>query len=102
RRHTRSYGDWSSDVCSSDLDELAAELIGRALEECRAADRLPIPDAQRQQQRRDSEEREQDTQTARRDPFRHSSSVMRRSLPSSRSEEHTSELQSPYDLVCRL
>src|SRR5437867_5478732 len=23
-------------------------------------------------------------------------------LPSSRSEEHTSELQSPYDLVCRL
>src|SRR5207248_6898935 len=21
RRHTRSYGDWSSDVCSSDLDE---------------------------------------------------------------------------------
>src|SRR5207248_4165145 len=24
RRHTRSYGDWSSDVCSSDLDELPA------------------------------------------------------------------------------
>src|SRR5437867_11769191 len=24
------------------------------------------------------------------------------SAPSSRSEEHTSELQSPYDLVCRL
>src|SRR5207248_5470236 len=22
RRHTRSYGDWSSDVCSSDLDSL--------------------------------------------------------------------------------
>src|SRR5207248_7761449 len=22
RRHTRSYGDWSSDVCSSDLREL--------------------------------------------------------------------------------
>src|SRR5207248_8135479 len=22
RRHTRSYGDWSSDVCSSDLDRL--------------------------------------------------------------------------------
>src|SRR5207248_11371766 len=21
RRHTRSYGDWSSDVCSSDLDQ---------------------------------------------------------------------------------
>src|SRR5437867_13380955 len=25
RRHTRSYGDWSSDVCSSDLDELRRE-----------------------------------------------------------------------------
>src|SRR6266516_204199 len=27
RRHTRSYGDWSSDVCSSDLD-----IRGRAVE----------------------------------------------------------------------
>src|SRR5207248_6037984 len=26
RRHTRSYGDWSSDVCSSDLMEGLAEL----------------------------------------------------------------------------
>src|SRR5207248_7585338 len=24
RRHTRSYGDWSSDVCSSDLDQNCA------------------------------------------------------------------------------
>src|SRR5207248_8215382 len=24
RRHTRSYGDWSSDVCSSDLDNAPA------------------------------------------------------------------------------
>src|SRR5438094_7872807 len=24
RRHTRSYGDWSSDVCSSDLDRPVA------------------------------------------------------------------------------
>src|SRR5207248_7719291 len=24
RRHTRSYGDWSSDVCSSDLNPLPA------------------------------------------------------------------------------
>src|SRR5437867_9967917 len=29
-------------------------------------------------------------------------SCPRRSLPEPRSEEHTSELQSPYDLVCRL
>src|SRR5207248_3868749 len=28
RRHTRSYGDWSSDVCSSDLHEtLQAEAV---------------------------------------------------------------------------
>src|SRR6266705_6082011 len=26
RRHTRSYGDWSSDVCSSDLGEAGAIL----------------------------------------------------------------------------
>src|SRR5207248_11568145 len=29
RRHTRSYGDWSSDVCSSDLDR-ARRAAGRA------------------------------------------------------------------------
>src|SRR5207248_3383323 len=29
RRHTRSYGDWSSDMCSSDLD-IPAEIVGRA------------------------------------------------------------------------
>src|SRR5207248_5719775 len=26
-RHTRSYGDWSSDVCSSDLEEIAGGSI---------------------------------------------------------------------------
>src|SRR5207248_6033261 len=32
RRHTRSYGDWSSDVCSSDLLQLLGRLLGdRAL-----------------------------------------------------------------------
>src|SRR5438094_3684028 len=30
RRHTRSYGDWSSDVCSSDLENHA--LLGNTLE----------------------------------------------------------------------
>src|SRR5207248_3968102 len=29
RRHTRSYGDWSSDVCSSDLDALMARIARR-------------------------------------------------------------------------
>src|SRR5207245_5208353 len=27
RRHTRCYRDWSSDVCSSDLDPIQAEIL---------------------------------------------------------------------------
>src|SRR5207248_7057119 len=32
RRHTRSYGDWSSDVCSSDLEppRFGCEFVGRS------------------------------------------------------------------------
>src|SRR6266705_4926571 len=30
RRHTRSYGDWSSDVCSSDLGATAFEHTGES------------------------------------------------------------------------
>src|SRR5207248_5131536 len=30
RRHTRSYGDWSSDVCSSDLDLYVTDGYGNA------------------------------------------------------------------------
>src|SRR5438094_8279643 len=33
RRHTRSYGDWSSDVCSSDLVETLVRLLDRAADE---------------------------------------------------------------------
>src|SRR5207248_6283470 len=29
RRHTRSYGDWSSDVCSSDLGERTLLVVNR-------------------------------------------------------------------------
>src|SRR6266542_4736934 len=32
RRHTRCYRDWSSDVCSSDLDEESALARAQALE----------------------------------------------------------------------
>src|SRR5256885_13181039 len=62
RRHTRLQGDWSSDVCSSDLRGGARDR--RALR-----------------------------------PARHPRPGDRRRL---RSEEHTSELQSPCNLVCRL
>src|SRR2546426_8720927 len=64
RRHTRLQGDWSSDVCSSDLWSIKRRRDGRKS----AADQ-PMPTA---------------------------------ACAHSRSEEHTSELQSPCNLVCRL
>src|SRR5207248_8044245 len=30
RRHTRSYGDWSSDVCSSDLSQMPISILHSA------------------------------------------------------------------------
>src|SRR5256885_8887301 len=68
RRHTRLQGDWSSDVCSSDLavigqqHGLVAEGLQRGLVE-----------------------------------VGHGVGI-----DQGRSEEHTSELQSPCNLVCRL
>src|SRR5256885_11519465 len=41
RRHTRLQGDWSSDVCSSDLDPLVAETHARAFA-CDAADAAQV------------------------------------------------------------
>src|SRR5256885_4593612 len=64
RRHTRLQGDWSSDVCSSDL---------RWFRRTRWHTR---PRSRR--------------------------SAGRSATPARRSEEHTSELQSPCNLVCRL
>src|SRR5205807_5290893 len=72
-RHTRLQGDWSSDVCSSDLG-------GR---EPRGAETVRRRRGERRSRRR--------TQRAQR------GGRARR-----RSEEHTSELQSPCNLVCRL
>src|SRR5207248_4611172 len=40
RRHTRSYGDWSSDVCSSDLE--FAKPVTRPLRYISAAEVLPV------------------------------------------------------------
>src|SRR5256885_9676347 len=67
RRHTRLQGDWSSDVCSSDLN-LSVSRPHRSARPVRSGSRTgraPCP-------------------------------------PGFRSEEHTSELQSPCNLVCRL
>src|SRR2546430_11916004 len=75
RRHTRFDCDWSSDVCSSDL--VAA---GHAARVTLATDAYP---------------RTGSRQTSL--PMRESSGGS-----ASRSEEHTSELQSQSNLVCRL
>src|SRR5207248_3781120 len=79
RRHTRSYGDWSSDVCSSDLvlgvgkARQRADVAGRHIERGQAV----VAEALRRE-------------------------IGGKAIGDERSEEHTSELQSPYDLVCRL
>ena len=115
RRHTRLQGDWSSDVCSSDLPPRAQQKLGAAsglrpsaaptsctakAGRCFGAPPLCSP------------------------PLVHSKSwaLLRGSAPlqppphaqqklgaasglrpsAARSEEHTSELQSPCNLVCRL
>src|SRR5438309_7448843 len=85
RRHTRWNCDWSSDVCSSDLGAVVGrrDLVGvpvlELLEELleHLDDRALVVDDQ--------------------DPLGHARSITR-----GRSEEHTSELQSQFHLVCRL
>src|SRR2546427_3504145 len=89
RRHTRFDCDWSSDVCSSDLPPRAR---GSAPRGRRGPGGRPSPPPAS-------------------DPPRPSGSRCRRRrsrplpvcrAPGTRSEEHTSELQSQSNLVCRL
>src|SRR2546430_5669027 len=63
RRHTRFDCDWSSDVCSSDLERFSKALRSEVV---------------------------------------HRKANDRKLLRKERSEEHTSELQSQSNLVCRL
>src|SRR5690348_18072817 len=76
RRHTRWTGDWSSDVCSSDLNGYKTEI------------------------------RVSDLQKGKLDFYRMFCAmgldIFRQKRKFLRSEEHTSELQSPVHLVCRL
>src|SRR2546426_5598705 len=81
RRHTRLQGDWSSDVCSSDL--------------LRGARRAHAAGAQQVLER--------DGHAVQGPPRRLASvPALGRLGGGQRSEEHTSELQSPCNLVCRL
>src|SRR5687768_17764513 len=76
RRHTRCSRDWSSDVCSSDLAAAPTSPTAWSTRRCASAPRR-----------------------------RSSTSCCARSAckeETSRSEEHTSELQSRLHLVCRL
>src|SRR5256885_5605653 len=83
RRHTRLQGDWSSDVCSSDLIRhceavmLAIILASRSCTNWNEPIGLP-------------------------NCIRSCAYFSAASYAPIRSEEHTSELQSPCNLVCRL
>src|SRR5437762_5955472 len=99
RRHTRYIGDWSSDVCSSDLRvalRVVAGLLG-ALEDLHEPAVGVLAAARRDALRDDG----------RAGVLAHVDHLGARVglLPvvgHRRSEEHTSELQSPMYLVCRL
>src|SRR5256885_3546839 len=82
RRHTRLQGDWSSDVCSSDLFWISA-----AGHRAPPASRLEEIAGPLLQARADAQ------------PLVAWEGAL---LQRQRSEEHTSELQSPCNLVCRL
>src|SRR5437867_6224243 len=99
RRHTMSYGDWSSDVCSSDLGASRGEdrlgpirfLLHPEISKFAVGGRRIVASVQPQEEAGMLPEAQHLVpQRIERDP-----AVLR-------SEEHTSELQSPYDLVCRL
>src|SRR5436189_1411870 len=80
RRHTRYIGDWSSDVCSSDLVRRGDRLLRAHGAGLRIKSR-------RHDHRREGDEGRLGAE---------------RGQDVDRSEEHTSELQSPMYLVCRL
>src|SRR5690348_17439263 len=82
RRHTRWTGDWSSDVCSSDL---AKDIMPEDRARLNSSIAAVISKGPSQRDELLREVREQ---------------LQRRR--EQRSEEHTSELQSPVHLVCRL
>src|SRR5256885_10319487 len=86
RRHTRLQGDWSSDVCSSDLKAAAVCILrfGVQLNGLKGLRRVW----------RQGSERSLTLAGA-------GAEARPLHLPG-RSEEHTSELQSPCNLVCRL
>src|SRR5690349_23626573 len=88
RRHTRSLRDWSSDVCSSDLDH--GFRVNRGIAVLDGVEEV-IAQCEEWERRRGELDFEIDGAVVKVDD-----------LELQRSEEHTSELQSRRDLVCRL
>src|SRR5699024_12089438 len=99
-RHTRSKRDWSSDVCSSDLWSPAPRAVNREEHQCSSSPLFichgPPVHAVGRVARSLLREAHKSADPA----FRGG----RLSAPrkTHRSEEHTSELQSRFDIVCRL
>src|SRR5256885_6951093 len=91
RRHTRLQGDWSSDVCSSDLPKpVDFERLNATLQSI--AETLPLP----------APEENINSWPSNASAARISDPIAEVVFYQPRSEEHTSELQSPCNLVCRL
>src|SRR5256885_9814055 len=90
RRHTRLQGDWSSDVCSSDLPDAQPVLDAAP---CASAVSLLLEVESIEAAVAGFITRKRADELKR---------VEWRVLGEPRSEEHTSELQSPCNLVCRL
>src|SRR2546430_9722374 len=99
RRHTEFDCDWSSDVWSSDLDDQGRDLhVVEAVEDV-VAGQCP--------QRRDQARRLQSVPGDLLQELRPQGSWLveeaaEDAMPQARSEEHTSELQSQSNIVCRL
>src|SRR5256885_11027064 len=92
RRHTRLQGDWSSDVCSSDLyrDRREPPELTTMFSQLFLGTRLECAKCHHHPNEKWSQ-----------DDF-YQFAAFFAPVKQKRSEEHTSELQSPCNLVCRL
>src|SRR5437763_4877700 len=101
RRHTRYIGDWSSDVCSSDLGTGTQPVHHRVQHHAESVEQVSGYRSSREASRiaGDGQARVLSAASSERAAGNHRATGRRLTT---RSEEHTSELQSPMYLVCRL